>query len=57
MKSDAATVTLYACRTAEGLAKACHENAEHWWGAVSSGNAISMPVDTPWRRAVRKDQG
>ena len=57
MKSDATTVTLYACHTAEGLAKACHEKRRTLVGAVSSGNAFSMPDGTPWRRAVRKDQG
>ena len=41
MKSDATTVTLYACHTAEGLARACHENAEHWWGGGVQWECIS----------------
>ena len=44
MKNDKITVTLYACRTAEGLAKACHENAEHWWGRCPVGMHFQCPL-------------
>ena len=44
MKSDKITVTLYACHTAEGLAKACHENAEHWWGRCPVGMHFQCPL-------------
>lgn len=44
MKNNKITVTLYACRTAEGLAKACHENAEHWWGRCPVGMHFQCPL-------------
>ena len=44
MKSDEVTVTLYACRTAEGLAKACNESAEHWWSRCPVGMHFDCPL-------------
>ena len=37
-------VTLEVCRTAEGLAQACHENAEHWWGRCPVGLHFDCPL-------------
>ena len=46
MQSDKVTVTLYACSTSEGLAKACHENTEHWWARCPVGMHFDCPLAT-----------
>lgn len=37
-------VTLEACHTAEALAKACHEKAEHWWARCPVGWHFACPL-------------
>lgn len=52
MKSDVATVTLYAAHTAEGLAKACHDHAENVFRPCAVGWFFACPLrcpgDRPW---------
>ena len=44
MKSDEATVTLYACHTAEGLAKACRDHAGNGWLPCTVGWYLGCPL-------------
>lgn len=44
MKSDTATVTLYACHTAEGLAIACRAHAENVFQSCPVGWYFACPL-------------
>ena len=44
MKSDEATVTLYAMHTAEGLAKACRNHADNSWQPCAVGWYFACPL-------------
>lgn len=50
MKSDKATVTLYAAHTAEGLAKACHDHAENVFHPCAVGWFFACPLRCPGDR-------
>ena len=44
MRSDEATVTLYVCHTAEGLAKACRDHAENVFRPCAVGWYFACPL-------------
>jgi len=44
MKSDEVTVTLYACHTAEGLARACRDHADNGWLPCTVGWYLGCPL-------------
>ena len=44
MKSDEATVTLYALHTSERLAEACQDFAERGWPRCPVGNFFACPL-------------
>lgn len=56
MKSDKVTVTLYACHTAEALAKACRTHGETRWYPCTVGHYFHCPlaVRSAWQCAMVK---